>query len=60
MKKEIKNPWNFCGTQYLNIADISREKYERNGIDTIVDNDGILWLNERLIELSENFCDKVL
>ena len=41
------------------MADISREKYERNGIDTIVDNDGILWLNERLIELSENFCKKL-
>ena len=26
---------------------ISRETYERNGIETIVDNDGILSLNEK-------------
>ena len=30
----------------MNMADISRKKYERNGIETTVDNDGILWLNE--------------
>ena len=24
--------------------------YERNGVETIVDNDGILWLNEKHIE----------
>ena len=29
---------------------ISRETYERNGIETIVDNDGILSLNEKKIE----------
>ena len=27
-----------------------RKMYERNGIETIVDNDGILWLNEKYIE----------
>ena len=32
------------------MVDISRETYERNGIETIVDNDGILWLNEKHIE----------
>ena len=32
------------------MVDISRETYERNGIETIVDNDGILWLNEQHIE----------
>ena len=32
------------------MADISKEKYGKNGIETIVDNDGILWLNERHIE----------
>ena len=32
------------------MADISKEKYGKNGIETIVDNDGILWLNERYIE----------
>ena len=32
------------------MVDISREMYERNGIETIVDNDGILWLNKKYIE----------
>ena len=29
------------------MVDISRETYERNGIETIADNDGISWLNEK-------------
>ena len=32
------------------MVNISRKTYERNGIETIVDNDGILWLNEKHIE----------
>ena len=32
------------------MVDISRKTYERNGIETIVDDDGILWLNEEQIE----------
>ena len=32
------------------MVDISRETYEGNGIETIVDNDGLLWLNEKHIE----------
>ena len=32
------------------MVDISRKMYERNGIETIADNDGILWLNEKHIE----------
>ena len=32
------------------MVDISRKKYERYGIETIVDRDGILWLNEKHIE----------
>ena len=32
------------------MVDISRKTYERNDIETIVDNDGILWLNEKHIE----------
>ena len=38
---------------------ISRETYERNGIETIVDNDGILWLNKKTYRRrirSENFA----
>ena len=29
------------------MVDISRKTYERNGIKTILDNDGIFWLNEK-------------
>ena len=32
------------------MAYISRKTYDRNGIETIVDNYGILWLNENHIE----------
>ena len=32
------------------MVDISRETYERNGIEAIVDNDGILWLNKKHIK----------
>ena len=28
------------------MVDASRKTYERNSVETIVDNDGILWLNE--------------
>ena len=29
---------------------ISKKNYETNGIETIVDNDGILWLNEKHVQ----------
>ena len=29
------------------MVNISGETYERNGIKTILDNDGIFWLNEK-------------
>ena len=32
------------------MVNISRKTYERNGIETIVDNDGIFWLNEKNVE----------
>ena len=32
------------------MVDISRKTYERNGIETIVDDDGIIWLNEKHTE----------
>ena len=32
------------------MADISRKRYEKNCIETIVDNDGMLWLNEKHTE----------
>ena len=31
------------------MVDISRKTYERNGIEKIVDNDEIFWLNEKHI-----------
>ena len=32
------------------MVDINRKMYERNGAETIVDREGILWLNEKQIE----------
>ena len=32
------------------MVDMSRKTYERNGIETIIDNDRIFWLNEKHIE----------
>ena len=32
------------------MVDLSRKTYERNGEETIVDKDKILWLNEKHIE----------
>ena len=32
------------------MINISRKTYERNGIETIKDNNGTLWLNEKHIE----------
>ena len=36
------------------MVNISRKNYERNDIVTIVDNDRILWLNEKHIEEGSN------
>ena len=41
-ERRNKNSWNFCGIQYVNMVDISRKTYERNDIETIIDNDRIL------------------
>ena len=35
---------------YIKMIDISRKTHERNGIETIIDNDEILWLNEKRIK----------
>ena len=32
------------------MVDISRKTYERNGVETIVDSNGVLWLNEKHIQ----------
>ena len=33
----------------MKMVDISRKSYERNGVEITVDNDEILWLNEKHI-----------
>ena len=38
----------------MDMIDISRKTYERSGVETIVDNDGILRLNEKHIEEASN------
>ena len=32
------------------MVDMRRKRFESNGKETIIDNDGILWLNEKHIE----------
>ena len=56
-----KKSWNFCGMHYINMVDISRKTYERNGVETIVDNDGRLWWNEKHREegLDHKMCKKL-
>ena len=49
MKGEIKNI-KTSAEYIINMVDISRKTDERNGNETIVDTDGILWLNEKHVE----------
>ena len=48
--EEDKKSWNFCGMYHINVVGISTETYERNGAETIVDSEGILWSNEKNID----------
>ena len=43
------------------MIDLSCKMYERNSIETIVENDGILWLNEKHFKKDQikNFCEKL-
>ena len=44
------------------MINIRRETYESNGMETKVDNDGILWLNERHTEEEldhKRLCNKI-
>ena len=36
--------------KYINMVNVSRETYERNGIETIVDSNEIFWLHEKQIK----------
>ena len=44
-----------CVVHYINLVTISKKTYEKNGIETKVYNDGISWLNGRLIEQGLNY-----
>ena len=46
MKEEIKTSVEHT---FVNIVDICRKTYERNGIEKIVGTGAILWLNEKHI-----------
>ena len=46
MSEEIKTSVEY----YINLVNMNRKMYERNGIETILDNDGMLRLNEKHIE----------
>ena len=45
-----KRYWNFCEIYYINMVDVSRKMYARNGTKTIVVNDGMLWIIQKHIE----------
>ena len=45
IQEEIKN---LCGILYINIIDINRETYKKNGIEAIGDIDGILFYRRRI------------
>ena len=44
-----------CVVHYINLVTISKKTYEKNDIETKVYNDGISWLNGRLIEQGLNY-----
>ena len=48
MKEEIKNPE--TSVEYTMWKKKCEKTCEKNGVETIVDSDGILWLNEKNIE----------
>ena len=48
MKGETENPESAV-SYTINLVDVSRKTYERNGIETI-DSNGILLLNEKHVE----------
>ena len=58
-KRQNRKSWILCGIRFINMVDIRRETYERNGI--VVDNDEILRLNEKHIEegLDPKHCKKL-
>ena len=47
MKIKNKKYWNFCGIHHIKMFGISKKTYERNCTETILDMDGILWLNKK-------------
>ena len=49
-ERRNKKSLNFFEIYCINMVDIRRKTYETNGVETIVDNDGILWLNEKYLD----------
>ena len=45
MKKRNKNSSNSLGIYQIKMVNVNRKMYERIRTQTIVDNDGTLWLN---------------
>ena len=45
MKKRNKNSSNSRGIYQIKMVNVNRQMYERIRTQTIVDNDGTLWLN---------------
>ena len=43
-----KKSWKSCGIYYINMVDKSRKTYEGNGVETMVDIYGVMWLNEKV------------
>ena len=45
-QKNLRFLWNML----INMVEISKRTYKRNGLEIIVNSDGILWLNEKHVE----------
>ena len=61
MKEEIKKSWKLCRIYYLSAVGIDEKTYERNGIETIADDDVKLWLHKKQIKegLDQKKCEKL-
>ena len=49
-ERRNEKSWNFCRIYYIGMTDMNRKANEENGGETLVDSDGILWLNEKHID----------
>lgn len=49
-EKRSQKLWECCIIWYINMVDMIRETYKRNGAKTILDGDKRIWVNEKYIE----------